>query len=277
MMLGEIGEVNRYQQSITAQILYVAFVFLVVILLSNVLIAIVTDSHSVVKNERAEVVFWSNRLDFVAEMDTIEAMRKRVVSCVLRNDYSDQAQAHDLQRQTLSDSFREWWNHLVAFLKEKNSDDISLLEYYLFFFLRIITILLVIPLWFAFGLCTAGFLWPPQIREWFFVMRKGDRKVTVMANEIILEIKNTEREVKTMTSDILREIKRSNNEQHEVRNEMNQVKSRFVKDLSEIKRLALDMKDFAIEKRTTRRRPTITLPAVLPIDKEIPWIGDRID
>ena len=39
-----------------------AFVFLVVILLSNVLIAIVTDSHSIVKNERAVMVFWSNRL-----------------------------------------------------------------------------------------------------------------------------------------------------------------------------------------------------------------------
>ena len=48
------------------------FAFLVVIPLSNVLIAIVTDSYAVVKDERAAVVFWSNRLDFVAEIDAIK-------------------------------------------------------------------------------------------------------------------------------------------------------------------------------------------------------------
>jgi len=255
MMLGEIGEVNRYQQSITAQILYVAFVFLVVILLSNVLIAIVTDSHSVVKNERAEVVFWSNRLDFVAEMDTFEAMRKRVVSCVLRNDYSEQSQAQGLKRQTLSDLFREYWSHLFAFLREKHSDHISLLEYYLFLFLRIIIVVFAIPLWFALGLCTAGSLWPPQIREWLFVMGEGIRKDTVMANEIMIEIKNTKHQVATMAADILREVNRSNNEQHEISKQMDHIKSRFLKDLSDIKRLSLDMRGFAREERKNQSRP----------------------
>ena len=46
--------------------------FLVVILLSNVLTATLTDSYGVVKNERAAMVFWSKRLDFVAKMDAIE-------------------------------------------------------------------------------------------------------------------------------------------------------------------------------------------------------------
>lgn len=71
MMMGEIGDESRYQGSLTAQIIYIAYAFLVVILLSNVLIAIVTDSYSVIKNERASMVFWSNRLDFVAEMDAL--------------------------------------------------------------------------------------------------------------------------------------------------------------------------------------------------------------
>ena len=55
-----------------AQLLYVVFSFLVIILLSNVLIAIVTDSYGVIENERAAMVFWSNRLDFVAEIDQIK-------------------------------------------------------------------------------------------------------------------------------------------------------------------------------------------------------------
>jgi ABC-type phosphate transport system permease subunit len=69
MMMGEIGSVSRYDDNLLAQILYVAYAFLVVILLSNVLIAIVTDSYEIIQNDRAAIVFWSNRLDFVAEMD----------------------------------------------------------------------------------------------------------------------------------------------------------------------------------------------------------------
>ena len=40
--------------------------FLVVILLANVLIAIVTNSCEVIKNERAAIVFWTNRLDQIS-------------------------------------------------------------------------------------------------------------------------------------------------------------------------------------------------------------------
>ena len=54
MMMGEIGDESRYNGNIVAQILYVAYAFLVVILLSNVLIAIVTDSYEVIQNDRYE-------------------------------------------------------------------------------------------------------------------------------------------------------------------------------------------------------------------------------
>ena len=49
MMMGEIGNEMRYSTKPVAEVFYIAFVFLVVILLGNVLIAIVTDSYAVVK------------------------------------------------------------------------------------------------------------------------------------------------------------------------------------------------------------------------------------
>jgi ABC-type phosphate transport system permease subunit len=61
---GEIGTETRYSTDLTAQILYVIYAFLVVILLSNVLIAIVTDSYEIIQNDRAAIVFWSNRSIF---------------------------------------------------------------------------------------------------------------------------------------------------------------------------------------------------------------------
>lgn len=60
-----------------AQFLYCFFAFLVVILLSNALIVIVAERHSVIQNEHAEMVFWSNRLHLVAEMDAIIGVMKR--------------------------------------------------------------------------------------------------------------------------------------------------------------------------------------------------------
>jgi hypothetical protein len=71
MMMGEIGSELRYDGNYVAQFLYILYAFLVVILLSNVLIANVTDSYEIIQNDRAAIVFWSNRLDFVAEMDGI--------------------------------------------------------------------------------------------------------------------------------------------------------------------------------------------------------------
>ena len=241
MMLGEIGEVNRYQQSLTAQILYVAFVFVVVILLSNVLIAIVTDSHSVVKNERAEMVFWSNRLDFVAEMDTIDAMRYRLVARVFRGDYSVQDHDSDRPQQPWTESFREYWDHLITFLKEANSDDTNLLEYYLFLLLRLVVVLLVIPLWIGLGLFTAGFFWPPQIREWLFVMREGGHQDNTAAAQVDRKIQSIEDSISQTKSNFLIEVKRVNDDHDGVVHAITDIKHNLADDIPEIKRLSIEM------------------------------------
>ena len=79
MLLGEVSdeeflvrdtEKEGYVQNLGI-VFFIFFMFLVVILLANVLIAIVTDSYGVIKNERASVVFWTNRLDYIAECDAI--------------------------------------------------------------------------------------------------------------------------------------------------------------------------------------------------------------
>ena len=76
MLLGEVNEEDFRHISFpsfnVALCLFFIFMFLVVIVLANVLIAIVTDSYGVIKNERAAIVFWNNWLDFVAEMGSEE-------------------------------------------------------------------------------------------------------------------------------------------------------------------------------------------------------------
>ena len=66
MLLGEVDE-GDFKFDDLATVLFILFVFLVVILLANVLIAIVTDSYGVIRNERSAIVFWSNQLDVIGK------------------------------------------------------------------------------------------------------------------------------------------------------------------------------------------------------------------
>jgi hypothetical protein len=67
------GEVDGgpFKGSGFAVALFIVFVFLVDILLANVLIAIVTDSFKVIQDQCAAIVFWTDRLAFIAQMDAI--------------------------------------------------------------------------------------------------------------------------------------------------------------------------------------------------------------
>lgn len=73
MLLGEVDE-TEFDRNILAMMLFMLFIFLVVILLANVLIAIVADSYGVIRHERAAIVFWSNRLDFIGKYFTSDIL-----------------------------------------------------------------------------------------------------------------------------------------------------------------------------------------------------------
>merc|ERR1719203_823438 len=103
-MLGEVN-VTLFYGYRAATIFFSIFMFLVVILLANVLIAIVTASYSVIKNERSAIVFWSNRLDFVAEIDIIvEPWKKKNVP----------------DGDRVSDKARELWKELIENFSQQN-------------------------------------------------------------------------------------------------------------------------------------------------------------
>ena len=69
-MLGQLDDTIFWDNTVGI-LFFLLFVFLVIIVLTTILIAIVTDNYGVIQRERAAIVFWNNRLDFVAEMDAI--------------------------------------------------------------------------------------------------------------------------------------------------------------------------------------------------------------
>ena len=74
MILGEL-DLGEFSSDTLATIFFVIYMFLVVVLLANVLIALVVDSYGVIKIEQAETVFWSNRLEYVAEIHILRLLR----------------------------------------------------------------------------------------------------------------------------------------------------------------------------------------------------------
>ena len=164
MLLGEVDEVN-FKSSVVATILFCIFMFLVVILLANVLIAIVTDSYKVIQNERAAFVFWTNRLAFVAEMDAIAngPWKKRFKSCagLCRSEERDGA----LKGSTFG---KELWKRLMDLLDDDIEENYTSAEFFAYLLLRLVTAVFIIPFWIFFGLFTAGLFWPPQVREAVF-------------------------------------------------------------------------------------------------------------
>ena len=179
MLIGEVVEPHFGGKSFTS-FLYILFGFTIVILLANVLIAIVTAYYGVVRNQRAEIVFWSNRLDFVAEMDAISNGFSKICCCFVSNEENedDVDSVSDRGSFNRSTSFtspannvfgRAQWEDITEVFEPTDASYFSG-EFWCITFTRLIAIVLV-PTWLIVGLATFGWLWPPQIREWCFVAK----------------------------------------------------------------------------------------------------------
>jgi hypothetical protein len=163
MLLGEVDETD-FRSSGVATALFVIFMFLCVILLANVLIAIVTDSYKVIQDQRAAIVFWTNRLDFIAEMDAIAngPWKKRLKKIFnLREGHESSGRGDQQLGKAL-------WIQVMELFEDDIVDGYMSFDFLLYTALRIAVALFVIPLWILLGVVTLGWFWPPQVREAVF-------------------------------------------------------------------------------------------------------------
>mmetsp|Transcript_14949 Transcript_14949/g.21905 ORF Transcript_14949/g.21905 Transcript_14949/m.21905 type:complete len:844 (-) Transcript_14949:121-2652(-) len=161
MLLGEVDE-KPFVDDGFATFLFVIFMFLVVILLANVLIAIVTESYKVIQDQRAAIVFWTNRLDFVAEMD---AVANGPWKFRLRKMLGIQMDADEHTEVVFG---REFWKRLMDLFEDDIDGGAMSAEFWAYNLLRVTTAIIIIPSWVILGMFSAGWLWPPQVREAIF-------------------------------------------------------------------------------------------------------------
>lgn len=232
MLLGEVAETD-FAGSRMAMVLFAAFMFGVVILLANVLIAIVTDSYSVIKNERAAVVFWSNRLDFVAEMDVISNSFSRF------HQREDAAATIDEE-----DTFgRELWKKLMdLFEDEAGSDDhgVISIEFIVYSLIRFFTAVFLIPLWIILGAATCGVMWPPQVREKLLTGRLTRRSVKEVENRIH-QVTQLRTDLSSLHAEIIVDIDRGREEIVDIKQRLDGAKAEIHLEMNNVKEIVTEL------------------------------------
>jgi hypothetical protein len=253
MMAGEIGSETRYYGFRFAQILYILYGFVVVILLSNVLIAIVTDSYEIVQNDRAAIVFWSNRLDFISEMDGIASVVRRRILGIGEDTHSG-ARPKNMQEQSNgSDSlgngenfdtkrewFREAWKSIIGLFEENPYDEADLRPGNIEFWVTILykaMALFIIPFWLFIGFVSVGILWPPQVREWLFVQKETVASRSELERKKLEKLRIIEADMKNLKLDIRKEMQNDREDMFRMKAEVDIVQSEILADLQQVKEL----------------------------------------
>eukprot|EP00536_Pseudo-nitzschia_multiseries_P005140 jgi/Psemu1/238255/estExt_Genewise1.C_930096 len=212
MLLGEVDE-TLFDNNTTALSLFVVFMLLVVILLANVLIAIVTDSYKVIRDKRAAIVFWTNRLDFIAQMDAIASIPwrsrfRRLLGLQEKNNENENENEKGANVAVVVPFGKELWNDIVELFDHNVSaeDGVFSLDFVLCTILRAAAIVLV-PLWILAGAVVVGLLWPPQIREKLFVSAVTTHSSESEKEENLrkTQIEELKREIAVLKEDLMGE------------------------------------------------------------------------
>mmetsp|Transcript_24318 Transcript_24318/g.36041 ORF Transcript_24318/g.36041 Transcript_24318/m.36041 type:complete len:398 (+) Transcript_24318:174-1367(+) len=250
MMLGAVEEAwVTYGGNNTALVFFGLYVFFVVLVLSNVLIVLVIDSYGVIQNERAAVVFWSDRLDFVTEMDAILRILEQTASCLGLGTWetpTNPSSSSSSQPKNPS-PFGHAWDTLTSVWYTKDSDDGVLF----FFFFRIATAF-IIPIWLLLGVVTAGILWPPQIRAKLLVRLQLGNTKSAIAKELTKNVKELRQEVSTLRTELKEEVRNDRKEVMKMQNEMDTARKNIIADVHQMSELMTILLESAREQSRQR-------------------------
>jgi len=168
MLLGGVDD-DVFRRDSTAVFLFILFMVVCVILLANVLIAIVTQSYAVIRDERAEIIFWTNRLDVVAEMKFIKRLFPKW-----------EVNTDRLDTNSISENL---WNELTHKRFDEGKNNIQSIVQ---FIIKIFSFIFV-SFWVVLGFFLVGLIWPPQVRSYLFEQKMTKSVIKNVALEQSLE------------------------------------------------------------------------------------------
>jgi hypothetical protein len=232
MLLGEVDE-TIFDNNTFAIILFVIFMFLVVILLANVLIAIVTDSYKIIQDQRAAIVFWTNRLDYVAQMDAIANGPWK--SCLQRSfGMSEFDRSHNVE-VTFG---KEAWKSLMDLFEFEPDEGVLSFEFVCYMILRLCA-LVIIPLWVILGAFVAGWLWPPQVREKLFTQVVSKHSSELEKEEELrkTQVQSLKVEIDALKEELMQELAMDRTQVIQMKSSVAERKLEIQTEMKHIKRI----------------------------------------
>jgi len=255
MLLGEVQSdpfIANADKSPTSVIFFVLFMVVVVVLLANVLIAIVTEHYSLVRNERASIVFWRDRLDFIAEMDALTNFLFNFTNkfskdkSVPHSDLvSQENQDSSIASNTIPSRSRDedkyydhnTWDGLMEIFEP--SDDLLLFswEFFLLTLLRLCA-LIAIPIWLVLGFIPFGLLLPGQVRRRMLSTKSDNDKVGGNQNDYRLnQLKVMHKGMKQWQESVEIEMASDRKNVIVIKNTVMELQSDVMRQMKEIKQI----------------------------------------
>ncbi len=213
-------------------VLFVLFMFLVVILLANVLIAIVADSYKIIQDQRAAIVFWSNRLVFVAELD---AVANGPCTAGIKKMFGSKPDSNSRNAEVTFG--RDIWKRMMDLFDDIEESTISP-EFICYTLLRFVT-LFIIPLWLLFGLISCGVLWPPQVRESFFTSKvlKHSSEAEKDDESRKMQVRIIQQEVQSLKDNLMQELAMDRTQVVQMKSLVAERKQEIQNEMKHVKRI----------------------------------------
>ena len=173
------------------------YMFLVVILFFNLLVAIIVDSYQLV-GEHAKASFWTQRMLFILDVDQMQKLWNRTAKIIFcrPNEMSDDDK--DLDDMDPNNSYYQNWAAALASFSDKRVVDENGVFASKFWsnFMRRCALIVIIPCWLLLGFVSAGYFWPPQVRMWLF-FAKAEKENNRPTDETSASMKQLQTEILT--------------------------------------------------------------------------------
>lgn len=195
--------------------------FVMILLFLNLLIAIIVDSYNEVK-KNAKVLFWKQRMLHIHDLSQFKILCACIVKRICSKSHFVRSQPSIAEEnccegEDISNSyFRVWAAAIASFADKREANDKGYFASNFWEnFMRRCVCIVIIPAWLLLGLATAGYLWPPQVREYLFVARvdneddmlpkdEGGENITadLLHEELLIANQATNKKIVTIEADI---------------------------------------------------------------------------
>jgi len=254
MLLGEVDDTEFWPEPFIL-IFFLLFMIFMVVILATVLIAVVTDSYKIIQMQRSAIVFWKNRLHFVAQVDAIssgfqnENLQKGF--CCKRDHYNKGLNAGVGSGATFGNDF---WKQVMDLFEDEVDTGFMSPDFWIYNFMRLITAVFIIPAWFLLGLLSLGWLWPPQLRQFFWTAPVTKNTEATEEQLRKTQVESLDERVNSLKNEITHELAIDRIEIVQMKSSLADKQSEIANEMRQIKRIMTELFDQQAENATTTNR-----------------------